>query len=148
MKTKISATLCALFIGLLATAQGPLTVKGKILGNSDSQPTLEVLVNGTDLHEVPLSKSGKFQVNLYDEDRYVFTFSQKGCIEKTVIIDTSMPGNEIPVGKLVFDVSMEPSTPKAPEAILCAIYTYSSNDNSFVYNAPPSEIEGIAENGK
>lgn len=146
MKTNILSTLCALFIGVLASGQGSLIVKGKVLPIGNTNPALEILVNGTDVHKVPLSKSGKFHVNLYENDHYVFSFTQPGCIEKTVIIDTSMPQNEVPVGKLLFDVAMEPISKLEPEAIICARYTYSRDENTFVYGVPPTAVIGVAEN--
>lgn len=146
MKTRIFSTLFALGLAIMAAAQGPLTIKGKIFAASqEGNASLEVLVNGTDVHQIPLSRTGKFEVAIYENEHYVFSFSQDGCIEKSIVIDTSMPQGEVPVGKLVFDVAMEPVSTKMPNAIICAMYTYSSDDSIFVYNEPPSSIEGIAE---
>lgn len=88
------------------SAQGALVVKGQIEQDFSSSEnfSLEVVVNGEEIHQIPLSKKGKYHVVTYSGDAYDFNFYEDGKLMKTVTLDARVPDDIAATGTIKFDV--------------------------------------------
>lgn len=149
MKTKNTlSTLLLLLIATMAIAGGKLQVKGNLLDplHAYNEVTLEIIVNGTEVHDVPFSRKGEFQVRIYDNEHYVFNFKRKGYITKSIIIDTHVPDQHGLVGNIEFNVFMERISRKKPAKLICAVYNWSDSKGTLVYTEPDDVEQYIAFN--
>lgn len=149
MKTKHTlSTLLLVLVSTLALAGGKLQVKGNILDplHDYDAVTLEVVVNGSEVHTIPFSRKGEFQVRIYDNEHYVFNFKREGYITKSIVIDTHVPAEHGLVGNIEFNIFMERMGRKSPVEKICAIYNWSDTQDTLVYTEPEDDKQYIALN--
>jgi hypothetical protein len=149
MKTKNTlSTLLLVLVATMAIAGGKLQVKGNLLDplHDYEAVTLEVIVNGSEVHQVPFSRKGEFQIRIYDNEHYVLNFKRKGYITKSIVIDTHVPDLHGLVGSIEFNVLMERVGRKKPAELICAVYNWSDAQDTLVYTEPDDEKQYLAFN--
>lgn len=110
-----------------------ITIKGQILQDHTLAENydLEVIVNGEETHEVPLTKKGKYHVIIYENDTYAFNFLESGRLVKSVVLDTSSPEDIAPIGTIKFDVSVAPNELFLADEVNMISLRYSEEDGTF-----------------
>lgn len=126
----------SLAMGLLLAASATfaqITIKGQILQDHTVTENydLEVIVNGEENHQIPLSKKGKYHVIVYENDTYTFNFMEEGRLVKVVTLDTSSPDDISPTGTIKFDVAVAPNELFLADEINIIALNYSEEDGTF-----------------
>jgi hypothetical protein len=120
---------------LLATSAtfAQIAIKGQILQDHTITENydLEIIVNGEETHQIPLSKKGKYHVIVYENDTYTFNFMEEGRLVKSVILDTSSPENISPTGSIKFDVAVAPNEMFLADEVNMITLHYSEDDGTF-----------------
>lgn len=128
---RLSLAMGLLFATSASFAQ--ISIKGQIVQDHTFTDDfdLEVIVNGEETHQVPLSKKGKYHVIIYENDTYTFNFTEKGRLVKSVILDTSAPEDISPVGTIKFDVDVKPNELFLADEVNMIALHYSEEDGTF-----------------
>lgn len=127
----LSLTLGLLFATYASFAQ--IAIKGQIIQDHTLTENydLEVVVNGNETHQIPLTKKGKYHVIIYENDTYSFNFMEEGRLVKSVILDTSSPEDLHPTGTIKFDVAVAPNELYLADEINMITLHYSEEDGTF-----------------
>ncbi len=142
MKTKNAlSTLALLFITTMCLAGGKLWIKGSVIDPlyDFEQVTLEVVVNGNEVHTIPFSKKGDFQIRIYEDDQYTLNFKRDGYITTSIIVNTHVPAQTSLVGNIEFDIVMQRQGRLDDAQMICAIYDWSDEKETLVYSVPDEE---------
>ena len=128
---RLSLVLGLLFTTTASFAQ--IAIKGQIIQDHTlaEDYDLEVIVNGEETHHIPLTKKGKYHVIVYENDTYAFNFIEKGCLVKSVILETSSPKDLTPTGTIKFNVVLAENELFLSDEVNMIALHYSEENGTF-----------------
>jgi hypothetical protein len=141
MKSRLILFLVSVFVCTVSISAKDLYVAGKVssINEGKSPVTLEIQVVGEETHQIPLVGKGKFNIRIYENERYVFRFICEGCVTKSILVDTTAPQDFDLFGTIEFDIVMEAIATESEQDRLCAVYQWSTDAQALVFVMPADD---------